>query len=147
MKLSLLDILHRKFRKGVLGYSIQDVEAFRQELVEYAGEAIDKVERLEQEKRALEEKLKDYHLKEETLNKSLILAEKTASERTEQAKREAALLIEEAKHQAQREVEPLHEERKRLVAEIEALKRQKEDFIASFETLLKNFLAKLERHD
>lgn len=74
------DIQNRSFKASGLGYDKKDVDSFLQEVAVSVSELLKEKKGLENKVSELEEALIHYHSIEKTLQKALILAEKTAEE-------------------------------------------------------------------
>lgn len=96
MPLTPLDIHNKEFNKGFRGYDEDEVN-------EFLDQVIKDYEIIIREKKELEEKLNDMNARlghfsniEETLNKSIVVAQEAAEEVKRNAQKEAKLIIKEA---------------------------------------------------
>lgn len=144
MRLTPLDIIHQEFKKSFHGYNEYEVNEFLERLAKDYEELIEEVAELKGKNKILEEKLSEYTLKENALQNSLILAEKTAEERIESAKKEAELIIDKAKLDSEKEKEETEKELKKVKEELSKIKAERDAFIIEYESMLKAHLKILE---
>lgn len=125
-----IEIQGKNFKSGI-GYDKKDVDGFLNDiLVDY--ESLFKINAELNEKISLvEEKLNYYESIEKTLQKALILAEKTSEDTKNAAARESVLIIDEARlkaksivKDAKNDVENLHKKSIDLVQQYELYKAQ-----------------------
>ena len=132
-----LDIENKKFSKQMVnGYSVEEVDDFLDELtIDYekiykqVGEATKKASDMEEE-------LKKYKNIENTIQNTLIMAQKTADEVQEVAKKQAEQIIKDAEFQAKNSVEELNTQILLKQKELEDLKKQFDVYKAKMESLL-----------
>lgn len=136
MDFSPIEIKHQEFPKQLRGYSVRDVR-------EYLDRVADAMQRVAEDKghvlrqmETLNEQLAKYHNLEETLQKTLVLAQKTAEEIILNAKKESDLIIEKARM-----------DEVRFRDEFAHLKATKEDFETEFQALLETFMKRLSHGD
>ena len=129
--LTPVEIQNRVFKSGGLGYDKKDVDSFMKEI-------IDSYELLYREKMEMSDKvnvlndaLQNYKTMEKTMQKALILAQKTAEETQEAALKNAHAIEKEAvtkaeilKSDARREVEQMHHKLVQLCQQYEKYKLQ-----------------------
>ena len=94
------EILDRSFKTG-LGYDKKDVELFLNEIATEYSSVLTEIDQLNKRIQNLNESLSYYHSIEKTLQKALVLAEKTAQDTKNSAIKEAELLEEAARTKAQ----------------------------------------------
>lgn len=150
MRLTPLDITNQQFKSSLKGYSKSEVDEFLEKVAKDYEEILQENQEFKEKILILEEKLKEYKSKENTLQSSLILAEKTAQQRIESAKNEAELIIKKAELEAEKIKEELSQNLKKLKEELEELKKNKENFIIEYKSLLsqhQNLLEKLLKEE
>lgn len=145
MRLTPLDIINQQFKKSLKGYSKIEVDEFLEKIAKDYENLLQENQELKEKFSILEEKLKEYTMKENTLQSSLILAEKTAEERIKSAKGEAELIVKKAELQAEKIKEELGENLKKLKEELGELKKNKENFLIEYKTLLSIHQSLLEK--
>ena len=136
--LTPVEIQNRVFKSGGLGYDKKDVDAFMKEIV-------DSYELLYREKMELSDKvnvlndaLQNYKTIEKTMQKALMLAQKTAEETQETALRNAHAIEKEAMTKseiivsdAKRELERIHQKTVQLCQQYEKYKLQFKNLAAA----------------
>ncbi|MBQ8633932.1 MAG: DivIVA domain-containing protein [Lachnospiraceae bacterium] len=136
--LTPVEIQNRVFKSGGLGYDKKDVDAFMKEIV-------DSYELIYREKMELADKvnvlndaLQNYKTIEKTMQKALMLAQKTAEETQETALRNAHAIEKEAMTKseiivsdAQRELERIHQKTVQLCQQYEKYKLQFKNLAAA----------------
>lgn len=95
MPLSPLDIHNKEFTRGFRGYDEDEVNDFLDQIIKDYEQVIKEKKRIEDTLNNSEERLGHFTNIEETLNKSLIVAQ-TAEEVKASAEKEAKLIIREA---------------------------------------------------
>ena len=132
-----LDIENKKFSKQVMnGYSVEEVDDFLDDLtVDYTriykedSELKSKVEELTQS-------LEHYKTIEETLQNTLVMAQRTAEDVKAVAKQQAEQIINEAKGTATKQAQDLDNEIAMKKKETEDVKKQFDIYKAKMESLL-----------
>lgn len=136
--LTPVEIQNRVFKSGGLGYDKKDVDSFMKEIV-------DSYEMLYREKMELADKvnvlndaLQNYKTIEKTMQKALLLAQKTAEETQETALKNAHAIEKEAmtkaeilKSDARRELEQIHQKTVQLCQQYEKYKLQFKNLAAA----------------
>ncbi len=136
--LTPVEIQNRIFKSGGLGYDKKDVDSFMKEMY-------DSYEQLYREKMELEDKvsvlndaIQNYKTIEKTMQKALVLAQKTAEETQEAALKNAHAIEKEAmtkaeilKSDARRELEQLHQKTVQLCQQYEKYKLQFKNLAAA----------------
>ncbi|WP_318504880.1 DivIVA domain-containing protein [Bacillus sp. T3] len=147
MPLTPLDIHNKEFSKGFRGYDEDEVN-------EFLDQVIKDYELLIREKKELEEKLKDqterlghFSSIEETLNKSIVIAQEAGEEVRRNAQKEAKLIIKEAEKNADRIVNESLTKARKIALEIEDLKKQSKVFRTRFKMLIEAQLDLLSNDD
>lgn len=139
------EIIHRQFRRRLLGYSVKDVKAFVQQVSETVAQLMEENQSLKEERERLLERLQVYQAIEQQLQNALIVAEKTAEDIKRQAQREAELII----AQARQEAEQIRADaRSQYQAELEKIKRLRQlqaRLVAEMRHLLLSYLELLEK--
>ncbi|GKV60790.1 hypothetical protein LMRF01_2734 [Listeria monocytogenes] len=96
MPLSPLDIHNKEFTRGFRGYDEDEVNDFLDQIIKDYEQVIKEKKRIEDTLNNSEERLGHFTNIEETLNKSLIVAQTAAEEVKASAEKEAKLIIREA---------------------------------------------------
>jgi cell division initiation protein len=147
VKLTPLDIRHKEFRRGMRGYSDEDVDVFLDEVADeferLFQENIEARERIEH----LVEQIRHFEALKETLQKTLVSAQQQADEMKANARKEAELIIKDAEIKGRDLVSESYTEKQRVQQGLTKLKQVEEDFRFKFRSLLEahiNLLAEDE---
>ena len=92
MVLTPLDIQNKEFRKVLRGYSEEEVNVFMSRILRDYEQMFKENQELKEEVKKLSADLDNYKKLEDTLNKTLILAQQTAEEMKENVEKECELL-------------------------------------------------------
>jgi cell division initiation protein len=118
MALTPLDIHNKDFPKQTLkGYNIDAVDEFLDQVIGEFDRLIKERDRLQVQVEDLNEKLGQYRSLEETINKTLIVAQESAEDVKASAKKQADLIIQEARLQAERIIETGQIKARRIMEE------------------------------
>jgi cell division initiation protein len=102
-KVTVVDIQHKSFKKSLQGYDRAEVDQFLDEVIESLEDEAQARAALEAEIADLRERISHFKAMEESLQNTLILAQRTADEVKAAAHQKADLVLEEARVQAERE--------------------------------------------
>ena len=147
MPLTPIDIHNKEFSKGFRGYDEDEVNEFLDQIIK-------DYEIILREKKELEEKLSEVYDRlghftniEETLNKSIVVAQEAAEEVKRNAQKESKLIIKEAEKNADRIVNESLSKSRKIAMEIEELKKQSKVFRTRFKMLVEAQLDLLDNDD
>ncbi|KZZ83162.1 MULTISPECIES: DivIVA domain-containing protein [Bacillaceae] len=147
MPLTPLDIHNKEFNKGFRGYDEDEVNEFLDQVIkDYEMVLRDKKE-FETRVAEMEERLSHYTVIEETLNKSILIAQETAEEVKRNAQKESKLIIKEAEKNADRIINESLSKSRKVAMEIEELKKQSKVFRTRFQMLIEAQLDLLKNDD
>lgn len=143
MALTPMDIHNKEFKRKLRGYDMDEVDEFLDQVIRAFEALITENNHLKEQLSQVDDKLEQYHNLEETLNRTLVVAQAAADELKANARREADLIIQEARLQAERIVEAgrskdikLMEERAELARVIETVRAQtRQALIAQLEII------------
>ena len=143
MKLNPLDIYNKEFKKSTFGYNTNQVDEFLDDVGVAYERLLKDMNNLQEENKALKEKIDNYQDMEEKLQNTLDSMQDTISDRIEQADKEARMIVKEARMKAEKikddaQAQVVSEKRK-----IEQLREQKNFFKIRFQTLLESHLEML----
>lgn len=128
MGISPLEIRKKEFAKKFRGIDPNEVQNFLEQVSDEMESVMRDKAAVQKELDILKERLTGYIHMEETIHKTLVMAQKTSEEAVGNAKKQAELLIEEAKNRG-RDIED----------QFSQLKSAKKQFVMEFETLLETF--------
>jgi cell division initiation protein len=106
-RITIVDIQHKTFKKQLQGYDRAEVDAFLDELIETIEDEATARAALEAEIADLRERISHFKAMEQSLQHTLVLAQRTADEVKAAAHKEADLIKQEARMQAERQVADL----------------------------------------
>ena len=150
MNLSPNDIGNRDFKRAMRGYKKDEVEDFLIDVAEDFEKLYKENGVLKDKVSVLEERLKHYKDMEETIQKTLVMAQNTAEESKKNALRESELIIKDANEtgariidRAKNDVVKINEEYDKLKAEFNIFRSKFRNFMKSqldmFESLEKDY--------
>ncbi|MBA4537592.1 DivIVA domain-containing protein [Bacillus aquiflavi] len=147
MPLTPLDIHNKEFSKGFRGYDEDEVNEFLDQVIKDYEIIIREKKELEETLAALNERLEHFMNIEETLNKSIIVAQEAGEEVKRNAQKEAKLIIKEAEKNADRIINEALSKARKVAMEIEELKKQSKVFRTRFKMLIEAQLDLLNNDD
>ncbi|WP_010282617.1 DivIVA domain-containing protein [Bacillus timonensis] len=147
MPLTPLDIHNKEFNKGFRGYDEDEVNEFLDQVIKDYELVIREKKELESKLSELNERLSHFTNIEETLNKSILIAQETAEEVKRNASKEAKLIIKEAEKNADRIINESLAKSRKISIEIEELKKQSKVFKNRFKMLIEAQLDLLNNDD
>jgi len=145
--LTPLDIHNKEFNKGFRGYDEDEVNEFLDQVIKDYEMIIREKKELESRVTELTEKLGHFTNIEDTLNKSIIIAQEAAEEVKRNAQKESKLIIKEAEKNADRIINESLAKSRKIAMEIEELKKQSKVFRTRFQMLIEAQLDLLKNDD
>ncbi|ANS75096.1 septum formation initiator [Paenibacillus yonginensis] len=136
MPLTPLDIHNKEFSRRLRGYDEDEVNEFLDQVIKDYEIVIRENKELQNQLLAVQEKLDHFANIEETLSKTIIVAQEAADEVRNNAKKEAQLIIKEAEKNADRIINESLSKSRRVSLEVEELKKQASIYRARFRTLV-----------
>lgn len=103
-RITVVDIQHRTFKRALQGYDRTDVDKFLDEIIESLEDEATARAAFEAEIADLKERISHFKAMEESLQSTLLLAQRTADEVKAAAHKEADLIKQEARLQSEREI-------------------------------------------
>jgi len=147
MKLTPLDIRHKEFKRGMRGYVDGEVDEFLDEIADEFERLFKENIELSERGEALQEKLDQYRNLEETLQNTLVAAQRSAEELKANAQKEAQLMLSEAQLKAREMVNQSYADKQTVEKQIVVLKAAEEDFRFKFRSLLDGYAKQLTEAD
>lgn len=147
MPLTPLDIHNKEFTKGFRGYDEDEVNEFLDQVIKDYEMLIREKKELEEKLSELQDKLGHFTILEETLNKSILVAQETAEDVKRNAQKEAKLIIKEAEKNADRIINEALSKSRKIAFDIEELKKQSKVFRNRFKMLIEAQLDLLQHDD
>ncbi|MFF2482904.1 DivIVA domain-containing protein [Paenibacillus sp. NPDC058071] len=136
MPLSPLDIHNKEFGRRLRGYDEDEVNEFLDQVIKDYESVIRENKELQNQILNLQEKLNHFANIEETLSKTIIVAQEAADEVRSNAKKEGQLILKEAEKNADRIVNESLVKSRKVALEVEELKKQASIYRARFRTLV-----------
>ncbi|MGA7201506.1 MAG: DivIVA domain-containing protein [Candidatus Cybelea sp.] len=144
-KITPVDIQHKTFKKALQGYERADVDRFLDEIIETLEDEAQQRAALEAEIADLKERVSHFKAIEESLQNTLVLAQRTADEVKASAHKEADLIRDQARLANEREIagysDSISDVRREQQRALEATEKAKSEL----RSLLMTHLALLER--
>ncbi len=132
-----LDIENKRFSKQMMnGYSVNEVDDFLDELTLEYGKLYKENAELKAQREELDDNVGKYKNIENTLQNTLVMAQKTADEITAVAKQQAEQIIKDAEYKAKTAVDELNMQAINKQKEIDDLKKEFDVYKAKMESLL-----------
>ncbi|MEK9197697.1 DivIVA domain-containing protein [Ureibacillus sp. 179-F W5.1 NHS] len=147
MPLSPLDIHNKEFTRGFRGYAEDEVNEFLDQIIKDYEILIREKKELENKVKTMTEQMSHYNTLEETLQKSIVVAQEAAEEVRRNSQQEAKLIIKEAEKNADRIVNEALSKARKIAIEIDALKKQSKVFRNRFKMLVEAQLDLLNTDD
>lgn len=147
MSLTPLDIHNKEFKKVFRGYDEDEVNEFLDQVIKEFEILIREKKELEEQTILSQEKLNHFTNIEESLSKTIIIAQETADEVKSNAKKEAQLIIKEAEKNADRIINESLAKSRKVAIEVEELKKQASVYRTRFRTLIEAQLEMLKQDD
>jgi cell division initiation protein len=144
-RITPVDIQHKTFKKALQGYDRAEVDQFLDEVIETLEDDAQHRAALEAEIADLKERISHFKAMEESLQNTLLLAQRTADEVKASAHKEADLIKEQARIAAEREISTFTEAAADARREHQRANEAAEKARGELRGLLMTHLALLER--
>lgn len=147
MPLTPLDIHNKEFTRGFRGYDEDEVNEFLDQIIKDYEAVLREKKDLFDRVTDLDEKLEHFKNIEETLNKSILIAQESAEEVRRNAQKEAQLIVKEAEKNADRIINDALAKSRKVMMEMEELKKQASVYKMRFKMLIEAQLEMLKTED
>lgn len=147
MALTPLDIHNKEFSRSFRGYDEDEVNEFLDLVIKDYEAVIRENKDLQNQLLAIQERLDHFSNIEETLSKTIIVAQEAADELKSNSKKEAQLILKEAEKNADRIINESLSKSRKIAVEIEELKKQASIYRTRFRTLVEAQLELLSKED
>ncbi len=144
-RITPVDIQHRTFKKVLQGYDRSEVDQFLDEIIETLEDEAQRRAALEADIADLKERISHFKAMEESLQNTLVLAQRTADEVKASAHKEADLIREQARLAAEREIANYNDAISEVRREHQRAHDATEKARSELRSLLTTHLALLER--
>jgi len=136
MALTPLDIHNKEFGRSFRGYDEDQVNEFLDQVIKDYEALIRENKELQNQVASLQERVNHFTNMEETLSKTILVAQETADEVKNSAKKEAQLILKEAEKNADRIINESLAKARKIALEMEELKKQASIYRTRFRTLI-----------
>lgn len=136
MPLTPLDIHNKEFSRRLRGYDEDEVNEFLDQIIKDYESVIRENKDLQNQLLTVQEKLDHFANIEESLSKTIIVAQEAADEVRTNAKKEAQLILKEAEKNADRIINESLSKSRKVALEVEELKKQASVYRARFRVLV-----------
>lgn len=147
MKLTPLDIHQKEFRHVLRGYNEEEVDAFLDEVANEFERLFQENIDLKEQVERLQKKLAQYENFEQTLQDTMIAAQKSAEDIQNNAKRAGELIIRDAELKGKEMMQEAASQRQTFETNFAVLKKTADDFRDRFRAILEDYLKKLTEID
>ncbi len=145
-KISIVDIQHKTFKKALQGYDRGEVDQFLDEIIESLEDEAHARAALEAELADLRDRISHFKSMEESLQNTLLLAQRTADEIKASAHKESDLIKAEARLASEREIAThagrAEDARREMQRAVDAAEKARSEL----RSLLMTHLSLLDRH-
>ena len=138
MKITPVDVQHKEFKKALQGYQREDVDSFLDDIIQTLEAEIEDRTKLEARLGEMQEKLAHFRAMEESLQSTLVLAQRTADEVKASAHKEVDLIKQRAKMELDSELGVI----KQRIADAQRELQRHQDHAAQVKQDLRAFLAR-----
>ncbi|GAX90988.1 DivIVA domain-containing protein [Effusibacillus lacus] len=147
MPLTPMDIHNKEFSRALRGYNQDEVNEFLDHVIKDYESLIREKKNLEEQVSQLKERLAHFENIEDSLSKSIVVAQETAEEVKANARKEAQLIVKEAEKNADRIVNEALLRSREISLELENMQKQASIYRARFRALIQAQLEMLETND
>jgi cell division initiation protein len=144
-RITVVDVQHKTFKRALQGYDRVDVDQFLDEIIETLEDEASARAALEAEIADLKERISHFKSMEESLQSTLLLAQRTADEVKAAAHKEADLIRQEARLQGEREIGTIGDRIEETRREHQRILDAAEQAKSEIRSLLMSHLALIER--
>jgi cell division initiation protein len=145
-KITPVDIQHKAFKKALQGYDRAEVDAFLDEIIETLEDDAQHRAALNAEIADLKERISHFKAIEESLQNTLVLAQRTADETKASAHKEADLIREKARLEAEREIAQYNDAIAEVRREHQRAVEEREKARSELRSLLTTHLALIDKN-
>ncbi len=146
-KTTIVDVQHKQFKRKLQGYDPADVDQFLDEIIETLEDEAQQRAAYEAEIGDLRERISHFKAMEESLQHTLLLAQRTADEVKASAHKEADLIRHEARLSIEKEIASFGERTIEARREFQRMLETAEKAKSELRVLLMTHLALLEKTD
>jgi cell division initiation protein len=147
MPLTPLDIHNKEFSRRIRGYDEDEVNEFLDQVIKDYESVIRENKELQNQLLSIQERLDHFVNIEESLSKTILVAQEAADDVKNNSKKESQLIIKEAEKNADRIINEALSKSRKVAIETEELRKQASIYRTRFRTLLEAQLELLSQDD
>lgn len=147
MPLTPLDIHNKEFSRRIRGYDEDEVNEFLDQVIKDYESIIRENKELHNQLLSLQDRLDHFLNIEESLSKTIIVAQEAADDVKNNSKKESQLILKEAEKNADRIINEALSKSRKVSIETEELRKQASIYRTRFRTLLEAQLELLSQDD
>ncbi len=140
MNITPIDIQQKRFHVTFRGFEQKEVETFLDQVREEMEALMREVAELREFRQVYDDRMSEVRQKEETVKNTMVMTQKLMEDQKDNARREAALVIKDAEIRSQQIVASAHEQKVKLDAEIQNLKRMRHHFLEDLKKIIQMHL-------
>lgn len=143
-RLTAMDVEKQEFRQRVRGYAPDDVRMFLRSVAEEMQRLNLRNAELEEDTGQLRDQVREIREREQTLQETLVSAQRMADEMKERATHESEMILREARVKAERTLEQAQDQLARIEGEIQRTKLERDAFENRLRGAVEDHLSMLE---
>jgi cell division initiation protein len=147
MPLTPLDIHNKEFSRRIRGYDEDEVNEFLDQVIKDYESVIRENKELHNQLVSIQERLDHFVNIEESLSKTILVAQEAADDVKNNSKKESQLILKEAEKNADRIINEALSKSRKVAIETEELRKQASIYRTRFRTLLEAQLELLSQDD
>ncbi len=140
MNISPLDIQQKRFHMGFRGYERPEVDNFLDQVREEMEALLREVTELREFRQTFDQRMAELNEREETVKKTMIMTQKIADDLKENARKESELIVKETEARSREIISRSQQEKVKLEADINELKRRKYHFLQDIKKVIQMHL-------
>jgi len=140
IKVTPIDIQQKRFPVAFRGYDRTEVEMFLDLVREEVESLVREVAEQKEFRQSYDDRVRELNGREEMVKNTMLMTQRLMEDQKDNARREAAVVIQDAKVQSQQMIGNAQQEKLKLEAEIQDLKRRKHHVLLDIRTVAKKHL-------
>jgi cell division initiation protein len=129
MNITPIDIQQKRFHVIFRGFEQREVETFLDQVREEMEALMREAAELREFRQVYDDRMSEVRQKEETVKNTMVMTQRLMEDQKDNARREAALVIKDAEIRSQQIIASVHEQKLKLEADIQNLKRMRHHFL------------------
>ncbi len=136
MKLTPLDIHHKEFRRSLRGYDEKEVDDFLDDVADDFERLFKENIELSEKLEAASEQLRRYQVNEQTIQNTMLAAQRSAEDIVNKANSDADQVLRDAELKAKEIIHNALQQKQKVAGELTRIKAAEEDFRSRFKSML-----------